>query len=246
MIAMKQYLEKAFLEENMMGPNAIKLLKQLTQGLRLNPSMRVLDLGCGRGLTSLYLADKFGVDVFATDLWISATDNYERFKEMELEHKITPIHADALCLPFANAYFDAVFSVDAYHYFGRDEHYLDNLLAPLLKEGGIIALAFPGLKQELGGSIPVEMQQFWTVDDIETWHSCDWWKALLAKSQKVEILSVQEMGCFDECWQDWLACEEEHAVGDRLPMAAGAGKYMNFVSVIGKRRPLADNPMQNK
>lgn len=70
MIALKKYLEKSFMEDNMMGPNAIKLLQQLTSHLVLEPSMRVLDLGCGRGITSLYLADMYDVDVFATDLWI--------------------------------------------------------------------------------------------------------------------------------------------------------------------------------
>jgi len=37
--------------------------------------MRVLDLGCGKALSSIFLAKEYGTQVWATDLWISATDN---------------------------------------------------------------------------------------------------------------------------------------------------------------------------
>jgi hypothetical protein len=40
----------------------------------------------------------------------------------------------------------------------------------------------------------------------------------------------------DELWNDWLACDNEYAVRDRPAMEAGAGKYMNFVSIIAKRK----------
>ncbi|MFR2287016.1 MAG: SAM-dependent methyltransferase, partial [Akkermansia sp.] len=100
----------------MMGPNAITLLKELSCQIPLEPSMRVLDLGCGRGLTSAYLADTFGVQVFALDLWIPATENYLRFRELGLDSRIIPLHGDAGNMPFAEEYFDAVVSVDSYHY----------------------------------------------------------------------------------------------------------------------------------
>lgn len=54
-----------FLNENMMGPNAWFVAEELTADLSLKNGMRVLDLGCGRGLTSVFLAEKFGVQVFA-------------------------------------------------------------------------------------------------------------------------------------------------------------------------------------
>ena len=57
-----------FLNENMMGPNAWLIAEELTANLHLKRGMRVLDLGCGRGLTSVFLAEKFGVQVFAVDL----------------------------------------------------------------------------------------------------------------------------------------------------------------------------------
>lgn len=58
--------DPSFVAENMMGPpNPLKLLEQLSESMNLRPGMRVLDLGCGRGLTSLFLAREFGVQVFA-------------------------------------------------------------------------------------------------------------------------------------------------------------------------------------
>ena len=41
---------------------------------------------------------------------------------------------------------------------------------------------------------------------------------------------------FDECWNDWLACDNEYAVDDRKAMNAGAGKYMNFIAMIIRRK----------
>lgn len=51
----EQY-DKQFLLENMMGPNALKILEELTEGIKLTSDMKILDLGCGKGLTSIFLA----------------------------------------------------------------------------------------------------------------------------------------------------------------------------------------------
>lgn len=38
----------------------------------------------------------------------------------------------------------------------------------------------------------------------------------------------------EEAWQDWLECDEEHAINDRASMNAGAGKYMNLIAIKAK------------
>ncbi|WP_296361510.1 hypothetical protein [Virgibacillus sp.] len=45
--------DKALVNENMTGPNSMKILEELMQDVPLKSGMRVLDLGCGNGLTSI-------------------------------------------------------------------------------------------------------------------------------------------------------------------------------------------------
>lgn len=61
--------------ENLIGPHALWLAESLAQLATLERGSRVLDLGCGRALTSIFLAQEFGFQVTAADLWIAAADN---------------------------------------------------------------------------------------------------------------------------------------------------------------------------
>jgi cyclopropane fatty-acyl-phospholipid synthase-like methyltransferase len=230
-IKSKKY-DKEFLKQNMMGPNCLKLLEALMEGITLPKGGRVLDLGCGKGLTSIFLAKEYGLKVFATDLWIPATENFERFKEAGLEESTIPIHAEAHALPFADGYFDAAVSVDAYHYFGRDEEYIDKYLAPLVKKGGVIAVTVPSLKEEHDG-VPAELQPFLTPEDFDTLHSRGWWGDIFSKSKMLCVDSLTEYTS-DEAWEDWLESDNEYAVRDRDMMSKGGG-YFNFVSMKGRR-----------
>lgn len=223
----------SFVKENMMGPNSMKILEELSESLKLEKGMRVLDLGCGRGLTSIFLAKEYGVTVFATDLWISATDNYERVKAMGLDDKIIPIHAEAHDLPFAQEFFDVAVCIDAYHYFGVEEDYLTKHFAPIVKKGGQIAIAVPGLKKEFTDGIPAELIPYWY--DNMNLHSLDWWHNLWKASDLVNIKEYKELKCHEEAWQDWLLCDNDYARRDIKMMEAEGGNYFNLVSIMAIR-----------
>jgi cyclopropane fatty-acyl-phospholipid synthase-like methyltransferase len=165
-----------------------------------------------RGLTSIFLAKEYGVTVFAADLWISATDNYERIKSMGLEDKIIPIHAGAYDLPFAHECFDVAVCADAYHYFGVEGSYLKNYLAPLVKKGGKIAVAVLELKKEFTHGAPAELLPYWFED--MNYHSCDWWYNLRKTSDSFSIKECKELKWLEEAWKDWLSCDNDYACKD--------------------------------
>src|SRR6187549_3428338 len=66
--------DAAWVMRNQMGPNALWLTESLTEVMAIEPGMKVLDLGCGRAMSSIFLAREFGAQVWATDLWIPAAD----------------------------------------------------------------------------------------------------------------------------------------------------------------------------
>jgi cyclopropane fatty-acyl-phospholipid synthase-like methyltransferase len=105
--------------------NALWLSEWLAAALYLRPGMRVLDLGCGRAASSIFLHREFGVQVWATDLWFSASENMERIRDAGVEDGVFPIHADARLLPFAAEFFDAIVCIDCFSYFGTDDLYLN-------------------------------------------------------------------------------------------------------------------------
>jgi len=107
------------------GANSLWLTEWLATALDLRPGMRVLDLGCGRASSSIFLCREFGVQVWAVDLWISAAENIQRIRDAGVEDGVFPLHADARSLPFAPHFFDAILCVDSFYYYGTDDLYLN-------------------------------------------------------------------------------------------------------------------------
>ncbi|MGE3807032.1 MAG: cyclopropane-fatty-acyl-phospholipid synthase family protein, partial [Gemmataceae bacterium] len=95
------------------GANVLWLTEWLAETLELQPGLRVLDLGCGKASSSIFLHREYGVQVWAADLWFRATDNLQRIRDARVEKEVFPVHADARSLPFAAEFFDAILCIDA-------------------------------------------------------------------------------------------------------------------------------------
>ena len=96
------------------GANPLWMTEWLATAMDLRPGMRVLDLGCGRAMSSIFLHKEFGVQVWAADLLFSVTENFQRIRDAGMEEAVFPIYADARSLPFAAEFFDAIISIDSF------------------------------------------------------------------------------------------------------------------------------------
>lgn len=225
------------LQAKIMGPNPIKLEEELLLDHQIPAHAVVCDLGSGQGLTSVFLAKEYGFTVYAADLWSDPAENRAFFDAMGLDRRqIIPVKADATDLPFEKNFFDAVVSTDSYNYFGRDERYLDDKLLPFVKPGGLVYIAIPGMKRDCHDHLPEELLLSWTPEQLDYMHDVDYWRGIVSQCRGAEVLSTREMESNDEVWADWLAQDNEYAVGDRKSMEAGGGKYLNFIAIVLRKK----------
>lgn len=229
--------------DNAMGPNALWLMEWLWPALDLPPGARVLDLGCGKALTSIFLAKEYDAHVVAADLWIEPTDNWARISAAGCTGQVMPLLAEAHDLPFAEGYFDAVVSVDAYHYFGTDERYL-GYLSQFVARGGRIGIAVPALTAELDdGGPPDHLKPYWE-PDFWTFHSPQWWRQLWTRSGSVDGVHAEPL---EDAWLDWVLWSEvclevtdsdvvrKHADREAKMIRRDAGRNLGFARVVARR-----------
>ncbi|MFF6990392.1 methyltransferase domain-containing protein [Streptomyces sp. NPDC010273] len=232
--------------ENQMGPHALWLLEWLAPALGLDtlpPGARVLDLGCGRAMTSVFLAKEYGLQVTAADLWVKPDENAVRIAEAGVSDRVLPLRVEAHDIPFGEGTFDAIVSIDAYQYFGTADLYLPTVTR-LLKPGGRIGVVMPALREELAGDEPPEhLKPFW---DPGFWafHSPAWWRRHWTRGGGVEVETADWQ---PDGWKDWLlwseVCAEESPYAWMADMArdsvdlvkADRGQLLGFTRVVGRR-----------
>jgi SAM-dependent methyltransferase len=214
--------------------NPLWLSEWLAAAMDLRPGMRVLDLGCGRAASSIFLRREFGAQVWATDLWFSASENLQRIRDAGVEDGVFPIHADARSMPFAAEFFDAILCIDSFPYFGTDDLYL-NYLAQFVKRGARVGIAGAGLMREVEASPPEHLREWWT-QDLWCLHSANWWRR---HWDRTGIMDVEVGDTMPDGWQLWLDWHRVVAPDNRSEieaLEADQGEYLGYVRLVGRRQ----------
>ena len=216
------------------GANALWLTEWLAETLDLRPGLRVLDLGCGRAASSIFLRREFEVQVWAVDLLISVSENIQRIRDAGVEDGVFPIHADARALPFAEGFFDVIVSIDSFYYYGTDDLYL-NYLARFVKPGGRLGIAGAGLMREIEGPLPEHLRAWWT-PDLWCLHSASWWRR---HWERTGILDIEVADTMPDGWQRWLDWHRVVAPDNAVEiqaLEADRGDYLGYARLVGRRR----------
>ena len=234
---LSQKYDPEWLIENQCGPNVLWQMEWLCQEMDLKPGMRVLDLGCGPAVSSIFLAKEFGVQVWAHDLWQRPTPNWQRAKEHGVADRVFPVQGDARSLPYAGGFFDAVVSIGAYVYFGTDDLYLPHL-AEHVRPGGRIGVVTHGLVQELDGRVPQYIVDW--APECRAFHTAEWWRAHWERPGVVDVRTVDHM---PDAWELWLKFEKAIETvrpgvdeSDVPVLEHDGGKHMSLIRMVADRR----------
>ena len=215
--------------------NPLWLTEWLAEAMDLRPGTRVLDLGCGRALSSVFLRREFGVQVWAADLWFSAEENTERVRDAGVEDGVFPSRADARALPFTEGFFDAIVSIDAFMYFGTDDLYL-NYLARFVKPGGQIGIALAGFLTEIAEPVPAHLAEWWAAELPSGLHSAEWWHRHWQRSGIVDVAVADALPDGWKLWRDWLKLIAPANEKEIRAVETDAGRHFGYVRAVGRRR----------
>ena len=221
----------------MMGPDAYLLTRELAKRMEIREEApRILDLACGKALSSIYLAGAYpDAHIYAVDKYVSPRKNYNRIVIQGLKDRITPLVGEAEDLPFAYFFFDAVFCVDAFQIFGTTTRFLDERIAPFLKIGGQMALMIPGFTEDFI-SMPEALQPF-PIQDLD-FYARSQWEKLFADSKCMELTDSFLMETHASAWEGWLDSEQPGTSADRRLYEEG-GEHISSLGFILRKQKSA-------
>ena len=159
--------EKRFVNRKKKADRNIKKIQHAFQKIEIEKINTVLELGCGIGFVSKYLADSYNFVVYGTDY-----DAAQIQIASELQPKTDRLHfqvEDAAKLSFNESSIDLVISQNVFHHVPDWEIAIQEI-ARVLRSGGYFVwldLVFPRTVKTLFQSF-VKNYGLYTIHDVET------------------------------------------------------------------------------
>ncbi|MCK4672663.1 class I SAM-dependent methyltransferase [candidate division WOR-3 bacterium] len=173
-------LEKIFVNPSARARN-IKVIEQLFSQIDLSNVKKLLEVGCGIGVLSSYLSEKYKWEVTGIDL------DPEQIKKAKKDHGenkyLKFLEADVTKLPFEDNEFDLVLSSDALHHVVANWDKALNGISRVLRTNGFYVLndlTFPRFSFFKKWSIPI--------DDVINYMKRNNFKIIYEKKPKITIM----------------------------------------------------------
>jgi SAM-dependent methyltransferase len=129
-------------------------------GLLGRAGLKVADVGCGTGASTLVLAELLDAEITAVDIFSAFLDALERrAAERTLRGRIRPLAASMDALPFEPGSLDAIWSEGAIYNIGFEAGV--KALAPFIKAGGVLAVSE---LTWLTAERPAELEAHWSAE----------------------------------------------------------------------------------
>ncbi len=196
----------------MMAPGGLLLAETMADHLEVCSGSRILDLGCGRGQTSVMLARRFGCHVISLDLWIGADERRRLVSDAGVTELVCCLQGDiGRGLPEGIRSLDAIFAMQSFHSFGGRPGIL-KYLHSLLREGGQIVIGQTCFSQEPADWPNIFKNSNGCHVEYGHYHSPAWWAELFAKDRLFDVSHCRELPDGDVFWEDHISyCGDQNS-----------------------------------
>ena len=186
-------LHKDAMRQGPGGDDETRLAVTLS-GLRGKPNLKIADIGCGSGASTLILAEELDAHITAVDFLPEFLTQLARAAEQAgLQNRITLLAQSMDALPFKVEELDAIWSEGAIYNMGFEAGI--KAWRPFLKPGGILAVSE---LTWLTSVRPAELQAHWDREYSEV-------DTASAKMALLEKQGFSPIGYFvlpEQCWLD--------------------------------------------
>ena len=209
--------------DDFFGGGGLYLATRMARTLHLRPEDLVLDLGCGKGSTSIFLAKHYGVRVVGLDLWTSESFLRHKFSARGFADQIAAIQMDATHpLPFPRDFFDSIFCMNSFNFYGGNLEFIRDLVQHL-KPGGQLCIGSEVLSAEFTSAqlenpppvyafrLPPPNEHVNVFEnDFKKQHTPSWWQELFQSSGLLQVETCQELEDADAIYNELVRYEHEN------------------------------------
>ncbi len=239
------------------GGGGLYLVVRMLRALDLQPGQKVLDLGCGKGESTVFMAKHCGVQVKALDLETTAEFLAQKFAARGVSGSASALQMDATKpLPYAQNEFDAIFCMNSFNFYGAEPGLMANLLKHL-KPGGRLCIGSEVLSAEFTPEQlanppfvyafklppPYDQADVFT-DDFIKQHTSGWWRDFFQASGLLDVETCYELDDAEAIYQELVRYEHENNIDpfdvqiclDQLEWGHAHEPHKNLFALCARKR----------
>jgi len=98
-------------------------------------------------------------------------------------------------------------------------------------------MAGAGLRQEMEGSVPAHLEEWWSDERPYCLHSAAWWQRHWARTGILEVAVADSLPDGWRFWLDWLRLIAPGNTTEIRALESDAGRHLGYVRAVGRLRP---------